>query len=653
MLVMRLLKRLRIIILSSILLIIIQTLCAQEYSTKSNKAIKYYEDASVKMQLRDYNAAINILYKSLSADENFPEAWLLMADAYDAKINRDSVLLCCQNALKCGADKYPVTYYFMAEALYKTGKYEEAISNAKAFLDKKRYTPNQKLVIDKIIIDANFSISAMAHPVEFSPIGLGDNINTKYDEYWPSLSSDEEKLVFTRLIPIDESNPRIYGNRQEDIFLSVRKDDQWQIAEPMGPPINTEDNEGAQFITSDGKRMYFTACNRGDGLGKCDIYMSERISKGWSFPVNLGEPVNSNYSEKQPSVSSDGKSLYFVSNRPGGKGGLDIWMATLNDKGKWTKVFNLGDSINTSLDDQSPFIHPDDQTLYFASNGWPGMGGSDLYYSRRKPTLPPSWSKAINLGYPINTFADEVGLIVNANGNRAYFSSNRNPEKGKDIYTFELYDKARPTQVSYLKGKVYDAETKAPLEAQFELIDLKSSKTINQAIANKYTGEFLVCIPTDKDYALNVNKKGYLFYSENFTLAGISDNAKPFLKDIPLQSMKAGSKVVLKNIFFETNSFELKPESTVELNKILQFMNENINLKIEISGFTDNVGSDAINQKLSESRAKAVVDYLTSKGVSSARLISKGYGKTQPIANNNTDEGKALNRRTEFKITGF
>jgi outer membrane protein OmpA-like peptidoglycan-associated protein len=199
---------------------------------------------------------------------------------------------------------------------------------------------------------------------------------------------------------------------------------------------------------------------------------------------------------------------------------------------------------------------------------------------------------------------------------------------------------------------VYDADTKAPLDAHFELIDLKSSKTINQATANKYSGEFLVCIPTDKNYALNVSKKGYLFYSENFTLAG-TDNTKPFLKDIPLQAMKAGNKVILKNIFFETNSFDLKPESTIELNKVLQFMNENFNLKIEISGHTDNVGGDALNQKLSENRAKAVVDYLTSKGISSLRMISKGYGKTQPIATNNTEEGRALNRRTEFKIIGF
>jgi tetratricopeptide (TPR) repeat protein len=224
-------------------LIIVQTSFGQEYSTKSNKAIKCYEDASVKMQMRDYDAAIALLYKSIAADDKFPEAWLLMADAYDAKNNRDTVLICCQNALKCGADKYPVTYYFMAEALYKTGKYEDAMSNAEDFIDRKQFTPNQKLVIDKIIIDAKFAKNALLHPVQFSPVSLGDNVNTRYDEYWPSLSSDEEMLVYTRLIPIYENNPKIYGNRQEDIFVSINKSGLWQKAEPIGTPINTEYNE--------------------------------------------------------------------------------------------------------------------------------------------------------------------------------------------------------------------------------------------------------------------------------------------------------------------------------------------------------------------------------------------------------------------------
>ncbi len=626
------------------------SLQAQEYSTKSKKAIKFYEEASQKMQTRDYDGAIDLLKQSIDADKKFTEAWLMMADAYDAEGNRDRVVECCKNGLDCGGDKYPIVYLFMTEALYKTGKYEEALSNANLFLGKKQFTPDEKESISKIILNCKFAVNATQHPVPFAPVNLGDSINTAYDEYWPSLSADEEKLVFTRLVPKNINNPKIYGNRQEDIYISVFKNNHWQKAEPLGYPINTPANEGAQFITSDGKRMFFTACNRNDGLGKCDIYMSEKLGDGWSIPVNLGEPVNSEYHEKQPSLSSDGKSLYFASDRPGGKGKFDIWVSTLDDQGHWGKPVNLGDSINTPGDEQSPYIHPDNQTLYFASDGWPGMGGYDLYFSRRKNTS--SWSTPVNLGYPINTFADECGLVVNAKGDHAYFSSNRNSDKGRDIYEFDLYEQARPLQVSYFKGKVFDNETKAPVDAKFELIDLKTSQIINQAYANKYTGEFLVCLPINKDYALNISKKGYLFYSENFTFSDLNDKGKPYIKDIPLQKIITGSKIILKNIFFETNSFELKPESTAELNKIIQFLNDNPTLKIEISGHTDNTGNKILNQKLSENRAKAVVDFLVSKGISISRLISKGYGETQPVADNSTDEGRALNRRTEFKVIG-
>lgn len=633
------------------LIIFVVSVNSQEYSSKSVKAIKLYENAEVKLQLYEYDAAISLLYNSIAIDTSFREAWLLMADIYDTKESSDSVIYCTQKALKCGADRFPVTYFFMTKAYYSTGKYQEALDYASIFLGKKQYTPAQKKTIDKIITDCRFAAEALKHPVEFSPVNLGDNINTKNYEYWPSLSSDEEMLVFTRNVPKNENNPVFFHNRQEDIYYSTSVSNQWQKAVSIGNPINTDDNEGAQFITSDGKLIFFTTCGRFDGLGKCDLYVSEKLGDKWSSPVNLGEPVNTQYNEKQPSLSSDGMHLYFSSNRPGGKGGADIWMASKTTNGKWGKVVNLGDSINTPEDETSPFIHPDNNTLYFASTGWPGMGGNDINISRRKIT--GGWTKAANLGYPVNTFANEMGLVVNANGNRAYFSSNRIPEKGLDIYSFELDSKDRPEQVSYFKGKVYDSETKKPLDAQFELIDLGTSKVINQAVANKYTGEFLVCIPTNQDYALNVSKPGYLFYSENFTLTGVADNTKPFLKDVPLQAMKEGTKVILKNIFFGTNSFELKKESTVELNKVLQFIIDNPNIKIEISGHTDNVGNDALNQKLSENRAKSVVNYLVSKGISSSRIISKGYGKTQPIADNRTEEGRALNRRTEFKIVSF
>jgi len=621
---------------------------AQDYSTKSKKSIKFYEEASQKMQAREYYDAITILTKVTKTDVTFVEAWLLMSDAYDIIGNKEKEVECCQYAIKNGGGKYPVVYFFLCQSFYMMGKYQEALSNASIFLEKKQFTINQKKITDKIITDCKFAINAIQHPVPFKPIDLGSNINTKYDEYWPSISADGEMLVFTRLVPKNENSPKVYGNRQEDIFYSVLKDSNWQKAEAIGFPINTPDNEGAQFITSDGRKMYFTACNRPDGKGKCDIYISEKLEKGWSVPVNLGEPINSSYSEKQPSLSSDGSELYFASDRPGGKGNLDIWVSTLDEKGKWSKPVNLGDSINTPGDEQSPFIHPDNHTLYFSSNGWPGMGGNDLYISRRDDKM--DWSSPKNLGYPINTFADEVGLIVNAKGDRAYFASNRDSAKGRDIYEFELYTEARPILVSYFKGKVFDSETKAPIDAKFELIDLKSAKTINQATADKFNGEFLVCIPTDKDYALNVSKDGYLFYSENFTLTGVSDKSKPFIKDIPLESVKEGNKIVLKNIFFETNSFELKKESTVELARLIKFLNENASIKIEIGGHTDNIGSDETNLKLSENRAKNVVEYLVSNGIMRSRLSAKGYGKTQPVADNINEEGRSLNRRTEFKI---
>jgi outer membrane protein OmpA-like peptidoglycan-associated protein/tetratricopeptide (TPR) repeat protein len=638
----------KILICLVALVFLLQNSNAQEYSTKSKKSIKLYEEAAQKIQVYDYLEAINILVKVTTNDATFIEAWLLLADAYDSNGNKEKVVECCRNAIKNGADKYPVAYFFLCEALYKIGNYQDALSNSNIFLSKKQITANQKKSIDKINLNCHFAINAIQHPVPFAPIDLGSNINTKFDEYWPSISADGEMMVFTRLIPKNENNPKVFGNRQEDLFYSVFKDNQWQKAEPFGNPINTSDNEGAQFITSDGKKMYFTACNRADGKGKCDIYVSEKLEKGWSVPVNMGEPINSAYSEKQPSLSSDGNELYFASNRPGGKGNLDIWVSTLDEKGKWSKPVNLGDSINTPEDEQAPFIHPDNHTLYFASNGWPGMGGNDLFFSRRINNM--DWSSPKNLGYPINTYADEVGIIVNTKGDRAYFASNREASKGRDIYEFELYSEARPILVSYVKGKVFDSDTKEPVDAKFELIDLKSAKTINHEFANKYTGEFLVCIPTDMDYALNVSKEGYLFYSENFTLSGISDKSKPFLKDIPLQQIKEGNKVVLKNIFFETNSFELKEESTVELEKLIKFLNKNVSLKIEIGGHSDNVGSDETNQKLSENRAKSVVGYLVSKGISPSRLTTKGYGKSEPVADNKNEEGRSQNRRTEFKI---
>ena len=480
-------------------------------------------------------------------------------------------------------------------------------------------------------------MEAMAHPVAFKPVNLGPEINTADDEYLPTATADESTLIFTRKI-----------NNNEDFYKSVNRDGKWQTATYLSDQINTPQyNEGAQSISQDGKYLFFTGCNRPDGLGRCDIYVSQKKGNDWSKPFDLSPPVNSPAWESQPSISADGRTLYFASNRKGGYGGYDLWKSTLTSKG-WGEPENLGPNINTAYDEQSPFIHADDSTLYFSSNGWPGLGGKDLFVSRL--SKDGVWQKPENMGYPINSSGDENGLSVTANGTYAFFSSdNLNGFGGFDIYSFELPKSLRPLMVTYVKGTVVDSKSKQPLEVSVEITDLEKNKMVYEGYSDPSQGDFLATLTPGKNYGLNISRSGYLFYSQNFSLTG-HEVKTPFDITVLLQQIELGSKAVLNNIFFDTNKFNLKPESVSELQKLVEFLNLNPAVHIEISGHTDNVGNDQINQKLSEDRAKAVYIYLISNKINPARLVYKGYGKTQPIAPNTTEDGRKKNRRTEFKI---
>ncbi len=312
--------------------------------------------------------------------------------------------------------------------------------------------------------------------------------------------------------------------------------------------------------------MFFTGCNREGGYGSCDIYFSYLDGDTWTQPRNIGAPINTNNWESQPSLSYDGKTLYFASNRPGGYGDMDLWMSKL-ENGKWGTPVNLGDKINTAQSEQSPYIHKDDQTLYFSSNGHIGMGDLDLFMASKQ--ADGTWTYPKNLGYPINSNDDELALTLSGNGIDAYYASEMKGGKGGlDIYKFELPVSARPQGISYVKGNIYDAENKRKLRAKVELIDLATGKPLVETYANRKTGEFLVCLPANKKYALNVAHEGYLFHSENFSLIN-SPASQPFLLDVPLKPIKAGQTVVLKNVFFDTDKFDLREESRAELNKLV------------------------------------------------------------------------------------
>ena len=630
---------------------LIYSFASGQISSNEKKAGKLFEQARIAYESKLFNKSLNFLDDALSLNPEFLDAYLLKSDIY---MDIDSVGLqikAIEAALKIAPDKNSKLYYLLGKAYYRSGRYQNASDAYENYL--KRVEANNPLAvkarqsIDKCI----GAVNLLKHPVSFQSVNLGDNINSEDDEYWPTITVDGKTLIFTRLVGSQTISSQ-HPIAQEDFYTSDLVDNIWQPSTPI-KSINTIYNEGAQTISTDGKLLFFTACTRSDGIGSCDIYYSRFKDGSWSLPQNASEPVNSPAWESQPSISANGEILYFVSSRRGGKGGMDIWKCNLKGFSTggtpiWGTPLNLGDSINTPGNEMSPFIHSDGKTLYFASDYWPGMGGYDIFYSRQKNDSV--WSKPQNIGYPINSFKDEQGLVVDAAGKNAYYSSDRPGSRGMDIYSFELYEKARPTPVSYIKGKIVDEDSGAPICAKVELTDLENSKSVIRGESCWEKGEFLMCLPLGKEYAFNITKEGYLFYSDNFQLKEKKEIIDPYILEIKMKKIKVGGAVVLRNVFFDTGSFDLLPESKVELQKLIEFLNLNKTVFIEIEGHTDNVGNEELNQKLSESRAKEVYNYLINKGIDDTRMNYKGYGLTQPVGSNETPEGRALNRRTEFVI---
>ncbi|MBK9479735.1 MAG: OmpA family protein [Bacteroidetes bacterium] len=623
-----------------------------ELHTKSDKAKKHYLRAMEAYDMGKNEAAANDFNKAIESDPNFIEAHIVLAGIYQDGKKYDKAIVEYKAALAIDPNFFPNNYYNLAESEIALQLFSDAKEHLKKLLSQQKISPDIKKKGEHLLANASFAENAVKSPVPFEPKNLGPNVNTRFEEYLPTLTADEQTLIVTVKMP-DDTLRNDWNNSSEDFYMSKKVDGQWQKRSNVGPPINTPANEGAQCISPDGQFLFYTLCNSPGGMGRCDIYFSMKEGKKWGIPKNVGPPINSKYWDSQPSLSSDGNTLYFVSNRPGGKGEKDIWASSLTKDGYWGTPVNLGDSINTAYSDMSPFIHPDNKTLYFASEGQPGMGRHDIFYARMKKD--GNFGTPVNIGYPINTSGDEFSLIVNSKGNLAYFASADRKEGfgNLDLYSFDLYEKARPTLVTYVKGKVFDSESKKLLDARLELIDLETSKVVADMYSNSITGEYLVCLPANKNYAFTASRNGYLFYSENFSLKENKNQGEPYLIDIAMKPIKAGEKVVLKNIFFETGKYNLKDESKSELNKLGDFLNLNPKVKIEVSGHTDNVGDDKMNQTLSLNRAKSVYDYLLNNGIAAERLTYKGYGETQPVESNDTDKGRAANRRTEFKVVSL
>jgi outer membrane protein OmpA-like peptidoglycan-associated protein/tetratricopeptide (TPR) repeat protein len=627
-----------------ILLLTIHVTNAQWYDPLkvNTKATDIYLQGISKAQNSEYDHAIKLINDALKMEPKFVDAYLSLAGVYANLKNYQASADQFQRAFTL--DSVYCNYYLLpfSISLAGIGKFDKALQAVTSFLT------NPKLN-DKSIKAGNFRKScyefaivfAQKHPEKnyvFKPQNLGDNINTADLEYFPSLTIDGRKMILTR---------RIKGN--EDFYESDLENNRWGKAKPLAGNINSARyNEGAQNISQDGQWLIFTGCNFPGGLGSCDLYISHLTKQGWSDPENIGPNVNSEFWESSPSLSPDKKDLYFSSNVPGGFGGKDIWVCHRNVNGKWGGPQNPGPEINTSGDESCPFIHADNQTLYFNSTGHQCYSDKpDLFVAKKLSDT--KWSEAENLGYPINTIDDEGSLIVASDGKTAYYASDRSDTKGGlDIYAFELREDVRPLRTLWVKGKVFDIKTKNGLPASVELTDVESKQTVSRLQTDE-DGNYLVTLPIGKEYAFNVSRKGYLFYSEHFDLSGKTPDST-YQVDIPLQPIEVNANIILKNVFFDTKKTALRSESITELDNVVRLMTDNPKLKVQISGYTDNIGQPADNLKLSIGRAVSVVNYLLIKGVKTERLSFKGYGETHPVAENNTEQGRALNRRTELSV---
>ena len=627
---------------------------AQNFTTKKNtseKAKTYYAEGIKKIIENEPKNALKIFLAAESVDPNFIEAKIQIAAVYLEQKDTAKALLYFNKAFDLNCCYEARVAYKLGDIYYKKQDFKKAESFFTKYIGNEKASPELLYKAKKFARDAHFIDSALQKPVPYLPKRLSDSVNIIGANYRAIFNLEETELFFTNQM-----------NRQEDIYFCLRDTNgYWQQAQPFNA-VNTDGNEGSHALSADGKTFIFTACNRdikNGELDACDIYVTKKTGNTWGEAKRISKEINTKYFESQPSLSADGKTLFFASNRPGGFGNIDIWFSEFKN-GKWTKPRNCGKSINTPYDDEMPFIHPDGKTFYFSSEGHPGMGEKDIFVSQRLDDT--TFSEPINLGYPINYFSDDVGLTVSADGKTAFLAKKVEANFFRmDLYTFELPESKRAQSVSYIKCRVKNAKTLQTVVADVEISELMTNKKIFQQKTDD-AGEFIVALARDKKFAVNVSAKGFIFFSENLDLSENKTGVVPYVKDIFLQPisdstvitsnipMKEVPATILKNVFFETNKAELTAVSHFELDKLVKLLSDNAGMKIEIRGHTDNVGKPTDNKILSEKRAKAVYDYLINSGITANRLRFSGKGETLPIDTNSTDSGRANNRRTDFQI---
>ena len=640
-----------------IIIVLLFIQCAGAQNTGSQKipsrAQKLFDKSKKQLQERDIDGAILSLEQAINIHPTYQGALFSLADLNYSLQNYSEVEKYGEAYIAAGGDN-DYTLYSIAISEHKQAKYQEAKDHLIQFLERNP-KPNFVRKANQLIAscDLHFQCSDLVYNVE--PEAMPEPINSSFPEYYPAISADGKSMVFTRDLPVGDNSLRT----QEDLFLSVKKDGSW--SQPIFlEEINSDGNDGGHCFSADGKILIFTRCETAETIGGCDLFFTQLKSDGWTKPRNMGTGINSRYWDALPTLSADKRILIFSSDRPmkrGEKRQKKLLVCERSLDGSWSRPRLLHPSLETPGDEMSPFLHPDMQTLYFSSNGFNSLGEGDLFVTRLDSAGLDSWTTPENLCSPINTNKHEVGLFVDMDGKTAYFDRNLttldeflNP----DIFSIELHESHRAIACTYIEASIKDAQTGSLIRAKVSISPVDPTKPGHKLLMAP--GQFLLPIPLNDDFAFHVEADGYLFYSEHFSFKETSTMIDPLQIEITLQPIQKADEeipleaepVILKNIFFESGEATLLPSSIVELNKLLELLNSNPETRIQINGHTDNVGSVEDNQSLSEARANAVMNWLIEKGINAGRLKSSGFGESRPIADNDTEAGRASNRRTEF-----
>lgn len=600
----------------------------------------------------NYREAERYLRKAVMLNDSFADGLYLLGDLYVKKMDLQRAEALWTRLLEVCPDYKAEVNYFLGSIYLSNEKFDKAIGLFETFLKDPNRDYGYDPEVKEALSEARTKKNLLGDPIDFNPKPV-QRISSMEDEYLASISPDQQTMYFTRRTKKinRRDGPAAKVRMVEEFSKAERKESgEFTQGDALPDPFNSGYNEGGPSVTADNTELYFTVCEDIKGYKNCDIFYSEKDGYGyWSTPKSIGDNVNQRHTwESQPSVSANGDVLYFTSNREGGIGGLDLYSVQRTEDGSWSNPENLGSVINTKENEKAPFIHSDSQTLYFASDGHTGLGGYDIYYATR--TSDTAWAQPQNLGYPINDKEDELGLFVSLDGRTGYFASNKfSKANGWDIYSFSLPEKLRPEEVTLITGQLVAENGEQIDEASVKLKNLETNE-VTELDVDEQTGSYAHVVRNDKkqDLILTVKQKGMAFTSKHVKVLG---EPKVIKAPLDLKELEVGKEYKLNDINFASNSYELDAIAKGVIDEFILYLKENPELEADIQGHTDDVGDDQDNLMLSRNRAETVYEYAVNNGIAASRLSHHGYGETKPIATNDTEEGRARNRRTVFVVT--